>query len=348
MFMINNPGNKAAADDEPACAGSRPQTGWVKGAEYVLTQKGKRFILGSQSGTFDEKPRNARQPGRNSHRHDWAGDIAQMGDMLAMGASLRGAMHYGFCTIRQDSYAIGSENNTNECKWIIAAIADGVSSAEQAHAFADYMARQAVITAGEELSAATPAKLRDVDWKALAQRLVAVSDDFCRFAARRIVPEEKTAQIARAMPMDFAQKWATTLELAVVAANCDKPSSGNEYAHLTVAGDGAAYVLNKKQGWNTIKPGKRQSKNIATNAVFSLPLHPREFPLTYGCLGRYDCLVLATDGLSDFIGDGGTQLGGFFQDRLPGCASLASFMQIADVSMFQADDDRTIVMIKRG
>ena len=342
----NNQNTHGTADGNHASKSFPSQIGWVAGAEYACIEKSKRLVLGSPSGTFEEKPRCAKQPGKNSHRHDLVADIARIGDMLVMGASLRGAMHYGLRTVRQDSFAIGGENNTNACNWIIAAIADGVSAAAGSHTFADYMARQAVIVIGEELNSNPPATLHDVKWRELVQRLVVLSDEYCRTAAKRIVPEDKAAEVDKALPKDFAQKWATTLEFAVVRANGGGSNSKNEFAHIAVAGDGAAYVLNKKHGWNTIKAGKKQSGALASNAVLSLPLAPLDFSATFGYLNKNDCLILTTDGLGDFIGDGNSQLGGFFQNKLPDCESLASFLQIADVSLYQADDDRSIVLVR--
>jgi serine/threonine protein phosphatase PrpC len=306
--------------------------------------KNGRYIIGNPSGTFDEKPRLARQPGKMSHRSDWVADIVRMGDMLIMGASLRGAMHYGLSTVRQDSFAIGSENG--DCKWIIAVIADGVSSAAQSHTFADYMARQTVLIVGEELNSSKPKSLHNIEWSKIARSMVGISEEFCRNAAKRTVSEDKTAEVDKASPRDFVKKWASTLEFAVIQAINDETSDKKEFVHVTVAGDGAAYVLNKKQGWETIKTGKRQSGVIASNAVLSLPLSPDDFSVNFGYLGKNDCFILTTDGLGDFIGDGNTPLGNFFQRKLPSCESLASFMQIVDVSLYQADDDRTIIMLK--
>jgi len=305
-----------------------------------------RFVIGEPSGTFNEKPRLARQPGKMSHRTDWAADIARMGDMLVMGASLRGSMHYGLSTIRQDSFAVGSDTGTDDCKWIVAAIADGVSSAEQSHTFADYMARQAVLIVTAELNSTLPVTLHNIEWSKTARRLVEISEEFCRNAAKRTAPEEKAEDINNAAPGSFTKKWATTLEFGVIQASTDKPSGKHEFVHVTVAGDGAAYTLNRRLGWNTIKAGKKQTGTLASNAVLSLPLSPVDFSVSFGYLRKNDCFLLTTDGLGDFIGDGDTSLGDFFRRKLPKCESLASFMQIADVSLYQADDDRTIVMIK--
>ena len=257
-------------------------------------------------------------------------------------------MHYGLSSVRQDSFAIGSSSG-NDCQWVIAAIADGVSSSAQSHTFADYMARQAVILISDELPLIPNGALNNHDfWADIATRLVGISDEFCRIAAKRIVSEEKSEEVDKALPRDFVRKWATTLEFVIIQASFKNPGADAEFVHVTVAGDGAAFVLNEEQGWNTVRMGKRRSGAIVSNAVLSLPLIPEEFSVNFGFLRKNDCFILTTDGLGDFIGDGSSPLGGFFQANLPKCESLASFLQIVDVSLYQADDDRTIIMIKRN
>jgi hypothetical protein len=184
-----------------------------------------RYVIGTPAGTFDEKPRIALQPGKMSHRSDWAADIALVGELLVMGSSLRGAMHYGLSTIRQDAYAIGMEIDSNDKTWLIAAIADGVSSASQSHTIADFMVRQTVITVGDELKSSNPTTLHNIEWSKVARSLVEISEEFCRNAAKRTVTEDKTDEVERASPKDFAKKWATTLEFAVIQASSDESST---------------------------------------------------------------------------------------------------------------------------
>ena len=307
-----------------------------------------RYVIGNPTGTFNEKPRVARQPGKISHRSDWIADISHIGDVLVMGASLRGTMHYGLSTVRQDSFAIGTVEGEHEnaFRWAIAVISDGVSSATQSHTFADYMVRQTVIIVGEELNACKPKSLHNIEWSKIARKLVDISVAFCRNAASRTVSEDKTSEVSKTTLRDFAKKWATTLEFAVIQTNSDELSGKREFVHVAVTGDGAAYVLNKKQGWQTMKAGKSQSGEIASNAVMSLPLEPKSFAVNFGHFGKNDCLILATDGLSDFIGNGNTPLGDFLKRKLPNCESLATFLQIVDVSLYQADDDRTLILVK--
>jgi len=308
--------------------------------------KNGRFLIGEPTGTFYEKPRIARQPGKMSHRSDWAADIVRVDNTLVMAASLRGSMHYGLGTIRQDSFAIGSIYGKDDCQWVIAVVADGVSSAAQSHTFADYMARQTALVVESELSSVEQCKLSNVDWNDLAKRLVEISEEFCRSAAKKTVSDEKSEEVDKAEPRDFVKKWATTLEFIIVQVSCDESSSEKEYVHVTVAGDGAAYILKESNIWEVIKSGKQQTGAIASNAVLSLPLSPDEFTINTGKICKEDFLIITTDGLSDFIGDGASPLGDFFKCELPNCESLISFLQIVDVSLYQADDDRTIILIK--
>ena len=307
-----------------------------------------RYVIGNPAGTFEEKPRIAYQPGKILHRSDWIADISRICDVLVIGASLRGAMHYGLSTVRQDSFAIGTTESEEEShtKWIIAVISDGVSSATQSHTFSDYMVRQTVIAVGDELTACNLESLYDFEWIKFARRLVDISIEFCRNAARRTVSEEKTVEASMLSQRDISKKWAATLEFAVIQISSGASNNMREFVHVTVAGDGAAYVLNKKQGWRTVKSGKSQSGTVASNAVFTLPFEPYEIFVKQGYLEKNDSLILVTDGLGDFIGDGNTPLGDFFKRKLPKCENLATFLQIVDVSLYQADDDRTLIMVK--
>jgi hypothetical protein len=55
---------------------------------------------------------------------------------------------------------------------------------------------------------------------------------------------------------------------------------------------------------------------------------------------------MVTDGLGDFIGNGNTPIGGFFQKTFPKCESLIQFLHYSSVALRQMDDDRTVILIK--
>jgi serine/threonine protein phosphatase PrpC len=316
------------------------QSEWVLGAKDDKSKlKEDRLVIGEPKGTFYVKPRVAKQTGR-VHRNDWVADIAHIGDLLVMGTSMRGPAHFERHKVCQDSFAIDEHSNSEGCKWVIAAIADGVSAAPNAHFIADYMVRQAIVVIGEALNDCV--SLHDLDWEGISKRLADISLEFCRAGTR----QDASIDIDKLTPAKYATNWATTLEFAVVQATDENATAKKELVHVAVAGDGAAYIMSKSAGWKNIKAGKEKSGSLASPAVSALPLPPEFFIVNKGYLNKNECLILTTDGLGDFIGDGSSVLGGFFQERLTKCRGLASFLQVVDVSLYQADDDRTIIMVK--
>ena len=52
-----------AIANNPAHRGSDSQPSWIKGAKFQSEKKSNgRYVIGSPSGTFKERPRSARQP----------------------------------------------------------------------------------------------------------------------------------------------------------------------------------------------------------------------------------------------------------------------------------------------
>lgn len=65
-----------------------------------------------------------------------------------------------------------------------------------------------------------------------------------------------------------------------------------------------------------------------------------------GSLEADQALLLVTDGIGDFLGDGSSPLGGFLQDRLLACAGLPDFLRAVGAWAYQMDDDRTAVLVR--
>ena len=332
----------AQVDAKAEAAVRKPERIWVRGKEFNAAIIGGRFVLGKPAGTFVQTPKPARQMSRSRHKDDLAADIARVGDLLILAASLRGPMHYSSSTVRQDSYAIGAIKNENDAEWLIAVVADGVSEADQAHLLAEYISRQTVLFIKDELRGKSAnVGLTSFDWVKVSRKIVAASQGFCKKQARAAVnknfdPESLTsAQLLR--------RWASTLEFAVVKAS---GTGKRPFVSVSVAGDGAVYILNADLGWNAVKYDHKKTGAIASNAVIALPADPGPPVVTHGSLEFGDQLFITTDGLGDIIGNGATALGGFLQRELPECRSLVSYLQALDVSLYQADDDRTGVLIK--
>lgn len=316
------------------CASDSARTEeWVQGSQADTQAVDGRLVLGKVPGTFLQTPFIAKQVGRK--QHDIAADIAQVGDLLVLAASFRGAMHYAASSVRQDSFAIGAEEGRNGIRWAIAVVADGVSEASQAHMLAEFLTQQTVAFVKGALREDSVDSISDVDWREMAARLVQASQDCCqRLAHNRI-----------SSPNQCLSKWASTLEFAVVenGTSREKP-----FVSVTVSGDGAVYVVSREKGWKTIKAGKARGDGIASNAVTALPVDPGKPIISFGSLGAGEELFIVTDGLGDMIGDGSSTLGGFFQDKFHQCSNIIKYLQVMDVSMYQADDDRTGILIKEN
>jgi serine/threonine protein phosphatase PrpC len=322
---VNEAGAAAAPDEVP------PQV-WVQGKhDHRIQTLDGRYVLGEPRGTFMQIPFLAKQPAKTQFRSDIAADIVRADRLQILAASLRGASHHGSQTVRQDSYALGTVGE-GETARVIAVVADGVAEATRSHQMADSLSQQTVLYLQKTLSSDPQVALGHADWSKSATDLKMLSRVFCERSAQGKVPPEQ-----------WLSYWATTLEFAVVEA--DGPRVG-EFVCVTVAGDGAAYVVDTVKGWKTLKAGKLRSGEVASNAVTALPADPGAPVVSRGTLEPGQALLLATDGLADMVGNGGNDLGGFLQYQLPRCPSVASYIRIMDVCMFQADDDRTAITIQ--
>jgi uncharacterized protein YegL/serine/threonine protein phosphatase PrpC len=322
---------------------------WVQGLPYESQLKdigGFAYIMGEKVGAANEIPRIAEQPNKNIHRSDWISDIAQIDDLTIMATSMRGSSHYGLEMVRQDAYAIGSAVDLNEDNLLIAAIADGVSASKRSHAIADYMVRQTILVVAEFLRNSKMSFEKNY-WENLSKKLVEISVEYCKSAARRLIQPSKNIDIDTIDMRAFAENWATTLEYAIVQTKKRPDAQTRKFVHISVAGDGSAYIINETKGWNIVKPGKRRSGGLVSNAVSALPFAPETCSIKFGTLSAGDCLLMVTDGLGDIIRNGDTQIGGFFQRNYPKCEYLLQFLHVSSIAMRQADDDRTVILIKQ-
>ena len=319
---------------------------WYQGEKITCNRlSDERLVIGENIGAVNEIPRIAKQPNKNSHRSDWISDIAQLDDTKIMATSMRGSLHYGFETVRQDTYAIGSESDQSGDKWLIVAIADGVSASPRAHAIADYMVRQTVLVVADALQTGKMIFKKEY-WENISKKLVEISVEYCKTATRGRIQLNQNIDVDTIDIDTFAREWAATLEYIVIQTKKTLGSQTRKFVHISVAGDGSAYILNENKGWYIVKSGKQRNSEILSNAVSPLPLTPKAYSIKFGELSLDDCLVMVTDGLGDFIGSGNTPIGGFFQKAFPKCESLIQFLHYSSVALRQADDDRTIILIK--
>lgn len=329
--------NKTETNTEPS--------DWVLGEQCTpKTSPNNSLFLGDMEGAVKQIPFLAKQPDRGTHRSDWISDIAQIGELTVMATSMRGSSHYAFNNVRQDAYAIGNGGGSDGDEWLITAIADGVSASPLSHGLADYMVRQTILTVEDALRA-NDIRFERNYWEKINLKLIELSIEYCR---RKIKPSQKDTY-----PLEsLAGKWATTLEYAVIQTKKTSDSQTRKFVYVSVAGDSSAYILNKKKGWKVIKHGKQDYDKIDKNVVVTpLPLTPatsETFLICNGELPSDDYFIMVTDGLGDQIRFGDTPFGGFFQQSVQRCTNLSEFLKCASIAGSQADDDRTIILVRQG
>jgi len=231
-------------------------------------------------------------------------------------------MHCSDSTVLQDSFAFGTDKNE---KWLIAAVSDGVSEDSHSHLLADYLTRQTVVILKDKLSGIDD--IEKADWKEITEQIRKKSYDFCK------------------KQNDKNRNCSATLEFVVVKLNCVKASP---FVAVTVAGDGAVYKISKNI-FETVKFTPKNKGGVASNEVEPLPYYKGNAEIHSGSLGKGDVLFITTDGLSDRIGGNGNNsaLGNFLIEKFPECKNMISFLQVMDVYMYQTNDDRTGILIRR-
>ena len=280
-------------------------------------------------GAIKQTPYLSNQLEEFRHCSDILADIAQVNDLLIFAASLRGAAHYSYLSVRQDSFAIETIND-----WLIVAISDGVSQATHSHILAEFLSRKAVLIVKECLSKND--EISDDNWTNISREISEQALNFCK----ELASDDECIDINNVQQL--AQKWAATLELIIVETNCNEKHS---LVSVTIAGDGATYILGKNNKWRPVKQGKVRN-GVVSNAVIALPLAPDNPKIVKTTFAKDEQVFFTTDGLSDVLGDGNNQFGKFLHEKLLICNNLISFLQLMDVSVYQADDDRTGILIK--
>ena len=287
-----------------------------------------RYVFGQEDGTYKQTPYLSRQDDKNKyHKPDLIADIAQIEKLLFMGASLRGESHYAYEGVRQDSFSL-EDYKCGEKHYVIASIADGVGNAVYSDQFSDLLVNNISIGIKAQLSKCF--YLDKIDWEYISNYIWKVSLEYCK---RKTGSDD---------PTEYYGKWASTLEFIVIdASDCDN----NEFVHVTIAGDGGSYLIDKND-WYAIKNSKQIEGQYISNDVACLPSKPIKPVLKRkGRLKRGEMLFLVTDGLGDCIEESpGFRL--FLGDKLKNAINLPAFISVICTSIDQMDDDKTGILIK--
>ncbi|WP_157647627.1 protein phosphatase 2C domain-containing protein [Actinomycetospora chiangmaiensis] len=245
-------------------------------------------------------------------------------------ASVRGLAHRYYGTVRQDSYAV---RLSDDRRWLIAAVADGVSAGAHSHVAADTACLAATLEVCILLAAGPP---QEIDWASMFAR---VAD---RVAAETRVQLGRCARDPGADLATLAAEAAATLIVAVEAV--EAAADGSREVHLCGVGDTSGWRLGGN-GWHRLLGGKSDGvlANSATAALPVLPSHPPQPVRTV--VPAEQALVLMTDGIGDPLGDGAGEVGAFLAAQWRGAPPPLEFAAQIDFARRSYDDDRTAIAV---
>ena len=247
-------------------------------------------------------------------------------------ASARGRAHRAGGSVRQDAYAYRA---TPDGRYLVAVVADGVSSGPLSHFAAEVVARSGSQAIADQLVTRQVAQL---DWQEVLQTLVEGVVAVGRRRLRATVPD-----VDGLTTRQIAEHLASTALFAVV--DLEPVETGYEVHTLSV-GDTSAWVLRSGGRWEPQEVVKNAGAEIASSGTKALPLLPQVLaPPTSTVLGAGEALVLMTDGVGDPLGDGVGSVGAFLATVWARPPYALEFAAQVDFARKSHDDDRTAVAI---
>ncbi len=266
-------------------------------------------------------------------RPDISADAFAMPGAVVRAASVRGLAHRYYGDPRQDAYAV---RVSDDDRWLVIAVADGLSSCINSHEGSEFAAR----TAARFVSGvATQSDLVGVAWHRLFEEVSVRLGDRARRLADASTGQGSTDGFG--LSEEAARSMSTTLTVVAV------PLAHDPARHAIAAWIGDSGVWRLRSGrWETITPLKSGEEHISSSNVDALPWasggEPTvvEFPVDPG-----DVVVVATDGIGDLLGAGATPQAEFLAKRWSEPPAAPQFVAEVDLRVQSFDDDRTAVAV---
>jgi serine/threonine protein phosphatase PrpC len=249
------------------------------------------------------------------------------------GASIRGLRHRHDGTVRQDEYCF---RQTVDDRYLIVAVADGVSAGSLSHEAATVAARFGCEVVGDWLASRGP---DEIPWEHLLKTL----SDLVEKRGRAVLGK-RGVDVGTWTASDLAAELATTLVLAVIDL---RPDDGSYRVRMVRVGDSSAWVCHASGRWECLHGIKNDGAEIASSDTAALPM-VTSFESTPHRVAAGDLLVLMTDGVGDPLGDGDNDLGRFLAEVWAAPPSVLAFGAQVDFARKSFDDDRTAVAIWLG
>jgi Protein phosphatase 2C len=264
-------------------------------------------------------------------RPDTAIDGGEIGKLQVRAASVRGlASRYGGVT-RQDEYCLGTGKDR---RWLVAAVADGVSAGRHSQVAATIAARRGCQLLVDQLAHGPPEK---IDWHQTAKAVAEV-----------IIREGNALLAGGSSPADLtvrevASVMAATVGYAVIATS---PGQNGFEVHVFAVGDTSAWLLDGRNGWRLLAGGKDRSEELASSQTLALPYLPAApVPAVRECLLPGSVFLMVSDGIGDPMGDASGDVGAFLAEVLRHPPQPLTFAGQMCFARRGFDDDRTAVAV---
>lgn len=308
------PGDDQPAGPVPAETTGPPQADqWPSPDHYHYASP---VVVGEPIVEFEPKP-----PGPGMYMTDTCYDGWSCEHLTVRLASVRGYFHRYQGIPRQDDAIAAFDPATGA---VVAAVADGVSSASHSHLGATIACHSATEATLRQLAAGQGR----VDWHEVVRQVAAELYDYGR------------SMLADPSPSAEAVEELLSTTLVVGYA---RPAGHGLIAGLAQVGDSTGWVLREDRFHPVLANKIHRGQEVISSAVDPLPRIPasvtaNEFPLAPGSV-----LLIGTDGFGDPLGDGTGKVGELFARHLQEPPPARDFAHLLDFSRETFDDDRTLV-----
>jgi serine/threonine protein phosphatase PrpC len=267
-------------------------------------------------------------------RHDMVLDGVRIpgpagGEVELRAASVRGLSHEYYGTVRQDEFAYLV---TEDKRWLVAAVADGLSSGRYSHRAAEIVCRHGCRQLARQLR---ERDLTELDWQALFDDL---GDEVIARASKDFDLDDPPVETV-------AERMAATALFAVVDLD---PTAGGRRVRVMSLGDTSAWLLRpgRPEPWTPLQAVKNAGSTVASASTAAVPAVPRTLAspvVTELCPG--EVLVLMSDGVGDPLGGGTGEVGAFLADAWRAAPDPLTFAAQVGFRRRSYDDDRTVLAV---
>lgn len=257
-------------------------------------------------------------------------DAGTVGELAAIGTSLRGHKHRLDAAANDDAFVLRWADDRHGTRWLIACVCDGVGSAPRSAEGARFVA--------EHFCSAVSALIASDEWDARA----------IDRASLDAIAADITATAQALLPSDGHPLEDFETTMTFVAVEASPPVGAARRSTFGWVGDSPAFVL-RSGDWCPIDPaatddGPAAIMSTRTNGFFSSPSLDRVLDVP---LMPDEVVLLSSDGIGSFLSDGTRTLrvGSVLADALARPVDVLRAVNLLSFDMRSADDDRTAVIV---